>query len=84
VDFESRVSPLCDGVAFTNVVLRLAVHHGPRKSPWGKRGVISPKAVSGQLPQFNTSRYIGKRCATRQDLLLRTPGGDRPFFRLES
>ena len=41
-----QISP--DGVAFTNVVLRLAVHHGPRKSPWGKRGVIYPKTVSGQ------------------------------------
>jgi hypothetical protein len=26
--------------------------------------VISPKAVSSQLHQLSTSRYIGKRCAT--------------------
>jgi hypothetical protein len=36
-------------VALRMRVRRLAVHHGPRKSPWGKRAVISPKAVSGPL-----------------------------------
>jgi hypothetical protein len=49
---RSSVLLFPDAVAFTKVVLRLAVHHGPRKSPLGERVVISPNAVSGECAGF--------------------------------
>jgi hypothetical protein len=45
---------LGNGVAFTNLVLRLAIHRGPGSRVGGSVRVIFPKAVWGQLPHANS------------------------------